>query len=88
MMAKTTAQARLLRVTGFRLLDAADLLEFMEGEEQPNVCEICDGNAWAVPRGGGGSGGLGCCWVQDARRSVHTLVAKRRCHVINEFVIQ
>jgi hypothetical protein len=36
-------------------------LESMEGEEQPNGCEIRDGIARAVPGGGSGGGGLGCC---------------------------
>ena len=87
MVAKTTAQDRPLRTAGFRLLDAADLLESTEEEEQSNICKIRDGIARAVPGVGSGGGGLGCYWFHNAHRSVHTLVAKHRRHVINEFVI-
>lgn len=88
MVAEATAKDRLVRAVGFRLLDAAGMLESMEGEKQQNVCEIGTGTTRAVQGGGHGCGGLGGRWLQNARRCVHALVANYRHNVINILVTQ
>ena len=70
MVAEATAKDRLVRAVSFRLLDAAGMLESMEGEEQQNVSKNGAAIAWAVPNGGHRGRGLGDCRLPNARRSL------------------